>query len=112
VEGRPSRHFTSPLRSCSAATVFALAYDHRGYAIESRHLAGVLVWAALVFGSLSATSKQARVVVQQRTASRWKTLAVLTSDRYGIFQRTFAATHRGYVRARLAGTKTPASPSR
>src|SRR5436190_164557 len=33
-----------------AAAVFAFAYDHGGYPLESRDLAGVLVWAALLFG--------------------------------------------------------------
>src|SRR5437763_602176 len=33
-----------------AAAVFTFAYDHGGYAPESRDLAGVLVWAAVLFG--------------------------------------------------------------
>src|SRR5215218_3786088 len=33
-----------------AAAVFAFTYDHGGYPLESRDLAGVLVWAALLFG--------------------------------------------------------------
>ena len=59
---------------------------------------GVYVWGR------TPTSKRGRVLVQQKSTSRWKTLAVLTSDGAGIFQRTFATAPRGDVRARLAGT--------
>lgn len=36
-----------------ATAVFAFTYDQGGYAVESRDLAGVLVWAALLFGVVS-----------------------------------------------------------
>jgi hypothetical protein len=65
---------------------------------------GVYVWGRIP------TSKRGRVVVQQRSTSRWKTLAVLRSDRAGIFRRTFATVQRGYVRARLAGTSDLSLP--
>jgi hypothetical protein len=56
------------------------------------------------------TATRGRVVVQQKSTSRWKTLAVLTSDRAGIFRRTFTTVPRGDVRARLAGTSDLSLP--
>ena len=65
---------------------------------------GVYVWGR------TPTATRGRVVVQQKSTSRWKTLAVLTSDRAGIFRRTFTTVPRGDVRARLAGTSDLSLP--
>jgi hypothetical protein len=65
---------------------------------------GIYVWGR------TPTSERERVLVQQRTASRWKTLALVTSNGYGIFQRTFASGRKGYVRARVAGTTDVSLP--
>jgi hypothetical protein len=39
--------------------------------------------------------------VERSLGSGWRRVAVLETNRHGIFQRVFALPRRGYVRARL-----------
>jgi hypothetical protein len=48
------------------------------------------------------TSNRARVIVQQRVGRRWKRLARLRANRYGIFSRRIRTSRRGKLRARMA----------
>ena len=51
-----------------------------------------------------------RVVVEQSFRGGWKRLALLSSDRHGIFQHRFSRAPVGYVRARLATTGEKSRP--
>ena len=57
---------------------------------------GFYVWGRTPFG------ERVRVVVEQRTSGGWHRVTTITTDRYGIFQRTLPAPRTGWVRA-LAG---------
>ena len=57
------------------------------------------------------TSKPARVIVQQRVGRRWKRLARLRANRYGIFSRRIRTSRRGKLRARMARAARGRSPS-
>ncbi len=48
------------------------------------------------------SGKRATVIVQQKTGRRWRRLARLRANRYGIFQRRIRTRGRGPVRARLS----------
>jgi hypothetical protein len=50
------------------------------------------------------TSKRARVTVQQRVGRRWKRLARLRANRYGIFSRRVRTSRRGKLRAVVSKT--------
>jgi len=56
----------------------------------------VLVWGRTPGGV------RGRVIVEQRVGRSWRRKAVLSTDRYGIFQRRVAPSGGGDVRARLA----------
>jgi hypothetical protein len=54
--------------------------------------------------------RRGRVVVEQSLGGGWRQLGLLTTDRYGIFTGTFAASPDGSVRARLRGRPDEARP--
>jgi hypothetical protein len=58
---------------------------------------GIFVWGRTPWG------KPDRVAIDQRASGSWKRLAVLKTDRYGIFSATLRGSRKGFVRAALAG---------
>jgi hypothetical protein len=64
----------------------------------------VYVWGRTPWG------RPGRVVIQQKVTRRWRTVAVLPANSYGIFSRKLRITQRGFVRARLAGGSPSSVP--
>jgi hypothetical protein len=60
----------------------------------------VLVWGRTPGGA------RASLVVEQRSGNRWRRLASLRSDRYGIFQRKLRTSGTGDLRARRGAAKS------
>jgi hypothetical protein len=81
-----------PKRSLRAFRFPFVAFPSRG---------GVLVWGR------TPGSRPGAVLVERRAGARWKRVARLTTNRYGIFTRRFGGRLAGPFRARLAnGTDT------
>jgi hypothetical protein len=55
-------------------------------------------------------AKPVQVLLERRLGGGWQKLATMRTDRYGIFQRTFAIPAVGYVRATLVSTGERARP--
>jgi hypothetical protein len=60
-------------------------------------LGGFLVWGR------SPSGQPGRVIIEQSFKGGWNRLAILRTDRFGIFQRSFKRPATGSVRASLAG---------
>jgi hypothetical protein len=54
--------------------------------------------------------RRARVIVEQAAGKRWKRLARLRTNRYGIFSRRVRTSRKGRLRARLAHGRAQARP--
>jgi hypothetical protein len=65
---------------------------------------GFLVWGR------SPSGTPARVIVEQSFKGGWNRLAILRTDQYGVFQRSFRRPATGRVRAQLAGRPDRAIP--
>jgi hypothetical protein len=65
---------------------------------------GIYVWGRTPAGA------PGRVVIEQSSRGRWRRLGVLRTDRYGIFERRFATTPMGWVRARSLDTRELTRP--
>jgi hypothetical protein len=61
---------------------------------------GFYVWGRTPLG------KRARVVIEQRTAGRWRRIRTETSGANGIFQGRYRGSTHGLVRARVVGGET------
>jgi hypothetical protein len=64
----------------------------------------VYVWGRTPWG------QPGRVIVQQKTSRRWRTVAAASTNGYGIFSRRLRIARRGFVRARLAGGSASSVP--
>jgi hypothetical protein len=64
----------------------------------------VYVWGRTPWG------RSGRVVIQQKVTRRWRTVAAVRANSYGIFSRKIRITQRGFVRARLAGGSASSVP--
>jgi hypothetical protein len=62
------------------------------------------------FWGRTPSGKRGRVIVEQAVGKRWKRLAQMRTDRYGIFSRRVRTSRKGRLRARLAGGGTQARP--
>jgi hypothetical protein len=56
---------------------------------------GILVWGRTPWG------KPGRVAIYQSTSGRWRQIASLPTDRYGIFDQRIRGARTGYLRAQL-----------
>jgi hypothetical protein len=65
---------------------------------------GIYVWGRTPAGV------PGRVVVEQSFQGRWRRLAVLRTDRHGVFKRRFASRPVGWVRARSMKTRELSRP--
>jgi hypothetical protein len=65
---------------------------------------GFLVWGR------SPSGKPGRVIIEQSFKGGWNRLAILRTDPFGIFQRSFRRPATGSVRASLAGLPDRATP--
>jgi hypothetical protein len=64
----------------------------------------VLVWGRTPWG------RPGRVLIQQKTSRRWRSVAVASANGYGIFSRRLGIARRGLVRARLADRSATSVP--
>jgi hypothetical protein len=74
--------------------------------VAYRQKAGILVWGRTPWG------KPGRVAIYQNSAGRWKQIAVLATNSYGIFDQRVNGAKTGYLRAQLlSGGKAAGSRS-
>jgi hypothetical protein len=64
----------------------------------------VFVWGRTPWGL------SGRVIIQQKTSRRWRTVAAASANGYGIFSRKLRIARRGFVRARLADRSATSVP--
>jgi hypothetical protein len=72
--------------------------------VAYRHAKQASVWGRTPFG------KRGSVVVEQHVGTRWRSLATLRSDRYGIFRSFVPLQGDGAVRARILGDSETSTP--
>ncbi len=63
--------------------------------VAYRQKYGILIWGRTPFG------KAGRVAIDQKVTGRWKRLALLTTNGYGIFNQRIRGARTGYLRAQL-----------
>jgi hypothetical protein len=73
--------------------------------VAYRQKAGILIWGRTPWG------KPGRVAIYQNSVGRWKQIALLGTNRYGIFYRRVKGAKTGYLRAQLVGGGNAAGPS-
>ncbi len=64
----------------------------------------VFVWGRTPWGL------SGRLIIQQKTSRRWRTVAAASANGYGIFSRKLRIARRGFVRARLADRSATSVP--
>ncbi len=73
--------------------------------VALRRSGRIFVWGRTPAG------RRGTVVVELKTGRTWRRLGTLATTSYGIFTRSYTSSAtRGYVRARLAGTRTASLP--
>jgi len=94
--------FDRPTLTKAQAKPALTAFRFPAVGIPTRH--GFLVWGR------TPASKPGNVIVEQSFKGGWLRLAILRTDRYGIFQRRFQRPAVGSVRASLVGLGDRALP--
>jgi hypothetical protein len=81
--------------------LIAFRFPFVAYALKR----GIFVWGRTPLG------KPGRVAISQSTSGRWKQIASLATNRYGIFTGRLEAARTGYLRAELASGAKKAARS-